>query len=220
MAKREYKHTPIPALALLLAWVVPGAGHLYIGRRTRGIVIFATLGIMFWAGIALGGVMTVDRAGEPWWFAADMLTGAHGLAAWQVHKAKFNQMKAAIEIAPAFTKSARDLDDGILKAQQEFRQAQEARRKAPKDSTLQDRSNQRYTVLAQLAGRREQLFNSFLQEELARQKLALTAPLDTVARAYSGVAGLLNLLCMFDVLMLSMMGRIGEPPRPEPQEAP
>jgi hypothetical protein len=40
--------------------------------------------------------------------------------------------------------------------------------------------------------------------------IALVAPTDTVARAYSGVAGLLNLLCIFDALMLAMMGITGE----------
>ena len=49
---------------------------------------------------------------------------------------------------------------------------------------------------------------------LAKEKLALVSPADTVARAYTGVAGLLNLMCVFDALMLSLMGVTAETPPP------
>jgi hypothetical protein len=50
-----------------------------------------------------------------------------------------------------------------------------------------------------------------LDERMKNAGVALVAPADTVARAYSGVAGLLNLMCIFDALMLSIMGVRGEP---------
>ena len=50
-----------------------------------------------------------------------------------------------------------------------------------------------------------------LDQKLQAEGIALVAPADTVARAYAGVAGLLNLMCIFDALMLSIMGTTGEP---------
>ena len=40
--------------------------------------------------------------------------------------------------------------------------------------------------------------------------MARAAPMDSVARAYSGTAGLLNLMCIFDAAILALMGRTGE----------
>lgn len=52
-----------------------------------------------------------------------------------------------------------------------------------------------------------------MDKKLTARGLALVPPTDTVARTYAGVAGLLNLLCMFDAVALSLMGAVGEPSR-------
>ena len=64
MAKEKKKSRPIPLVALIVAWLIPGAGHVYLGRTVRGIIIFLTISATFWTGVALGGVMTVDYRGE------------------------------------------------------------------------------------------------------------------------------------------------------------
>ena len=45
------------ALALLCvaAWAIPGAGHLWLGRRNNGVVLLIALPVMFAIGLALGG---------------------------------------------------------------------------------------------------------------------------------------------------------------------
>jgi hypothetical protein len=45
------------ALALLCAaaWAIPGAGHLWLGRRSKGIVLLVVLPLMFAIGLALQG---------------------------------------------------------------------------------------------------------------------------------------------------------------------
>ena len=43
-------------LAVPLAWFVPGAGHVYLGRRLRGVVIFLTIAATFWAVYAIAGL--------------------------------------------------------------------------------------------------------------------------------------------------------------------
>jgi TM2 domain. len=41
--------------AMLLAYLVPGAGHLYLGRRARAIAFFCIVILMFLIGIAIDG---------------------------------------------------------------------------------------------------------------------------------------------------------------------
>lgn len=44
-----------PYSALLLGWLVPGAGHVLTGRWVRGILLFVSIGSMFALGIAMQG---------------------------------------------------------------------------------------------------------------------------------------------------------------------
>lgn len=45
--------------AMVLAYLVPGAGHVYLGRRRRGAAFFAIVVLMFSVGIAIDGTMYV-----------------------------------------------------------------------------------------------------------------------------------------------------------------
>ncbi|HUS90771.1 MAG TPA: DUF6677 family protein [Phycisphaerae bacterium] len=166
MPKQQKTSTPAPLIALVLAYLVPGAGHVYLGRRKRGIIIFVTITALFWSGVAVGGVMTVDSVRERWWFIAEMLTGVHGLVGW--HR-------------------QRKVYENVLSGQ-----AYDLRRQDDQD---------------------------LLDAKLHEEGVALVAPAETVARAYAGIAGLLNLMCIFDALMLAIMGRTGEPPPPKPAAA-
>lgn len=163
------KSIPAPPIgmavaATVLAWIIPGAGHVCLGRVWRGAIIFVVIGATFWGGVAMGGVMTVDPVNERWWYLAEMVTGAHGLAAAAWQKRVYSQVLGK-------------LPPEAWRAPGEVRQA-------------------------------------YVDEELAKERLALVAPMDTVARAYSGVAGLLNLMCIFDAAMLALMGIRGELPTP------
>jgi hypothetical protein len=51
--------------AVILAYLVPGAGHLYLGRRGRAIAFFLIVVIMFLIGISIDGELyTFARAGD------------------------------------------------------------------------------------------------------------------------------------------------------------
>lgn len=51
-------------IAIILAYLVPGAGHLYLGRRGRGIVFFLIVVLLFVIGISIDGELyTFARAG-------------------------------------------------------------------------------------------------------------------------------------------------------------
>lgn len=46
---------PNPKTAALLAWLVPGLGHLYQGRRAKGFLFMASIIGLFVAGMVVGG---------------------------------------------------------------------------------------------------------------------------------------------------------------------
>lgn len=70
-------------VAGLLAWLVPGLGHLYLGERGRGLVLLATITVTFWSGVAIGGVRgTVDPRERKLWFVAQVCTASNTAAAW------------------------------------------------------------------------------------------------------------------------------------------
>ncbi|HDZ22584.1 hypothetical protein LCGC14_0284040 [marine sediment metagenome] len=162
MAKKKTS-PPNFLLAAVLAWLVPGAGHAYIGRTKRGLIIFFTIGATFWAGIAMGGVLTCDARYERWWFAAEMMTGTHGLVGWYRQNQTYRDVDNKLSMAPP------------------------------------DRGGR--------PGERRMLIDS----KLAEDNVALVYPVDIAARAFAGVAGLLNLLCIFDAATLALMGVTGEP---------
>jgi len=70
-----------PALAWLLGWLVPGAGHLYLGQRARGLVLCASLTACFAAGVLLGGRATVSRD-HPEYLVLQWGAGLPAAAAW------------------------------------------------------------------------------------------------------------------------------------------
>ncbi|MHC4562512.1 MAG: DUF6677 family protein [Planctomycetota bacterium] len=168
MAKQSAN--PNVALAALLAWIVPGAGHVYLGRVKRGGIIFITIAATFWAGVAMGGALTVDVRTEKWWAMAAMLSGVHGAVAWYRQDQIY-----------------REVDREVDKTHD--------RRGRPGDYMMA------------------------VDEYLAKRNHALVYPMDIPARAYAGVAGLLNLLCVFDAAALALMGVRGEPKDEEDDDA-
>ena len=166
-AVADYQAWLTQVITLVIAWLIPGAGHVYQGRLVRGIIIFVTISALFWTGVGLGGVATVDYDRERWWFIADMFAGVHGLVGWYRYR----------------------------RLTQEFARRHGAM-PTPDSSGYQSRQEE---------------FQEELEDYLAKNQLALVAPTETVARAYAGVAGLLNLMCIFDAVVLAMMGGPPEP---------
>ncbi|MFA6132901.1 MAG: DUF6677 family protein [Phycisphaerae bacterium] len=163
MTKKNAHFRLVALLAMALAWLIPGAGHLCVGRPVRAAIIFLTIGATFWAGMAMGGVMTVDSRNERWWYIAEMFTGVHGLAAWRLSEKVTSRLAAEANI-PLSNPGGLDFGQQVI-----------------------------------------------MDQKYDQAGLALVSPTDTIARAYAGVAGLMNLMCIFDALMLGMMGLRGEP---------
>ena len=170
---RKRKRNVHPALVLALGWLVPGAGHVCIGRAWRGAIIFLVIGVTFWTGVAIGGVLTVDPETERWWFYSEMCAGVHGLVGWQRQHRVYERVRNDLN-----TDSMRQELSGVRN----------------QDEAREIRQDQVDRIQAGMG-------------------VALVYPTDVVARAYAGVAGLLNLLCVFDATMLAAMGVRGEPTR-------
>ena len=106
--------------ALVLAWLVPGAGHAYLGQFKRGLYIFLAVTGLFSGGLLIAGPSAVDsglvyqeyfralrarvsgqpvpirdrcEGGEPVWFAGQAMAGPMALAvdAWHQHHLKIRE---------------------------------------------------------------------------------------------------------------------------------
>jgi hypothetical protein len=79
-AARTARTPPSTAVAALLAWLVPGLGHWYLGHRDRAIILFVTIVVLFWGGVALGGVRSTFNVQENGpWLAAQICTGPQAI---------------------------------------------------------------------------------------------------------------------------------------------
>ena len=49
----------------LAAWAIPGAGHLWLGQRTKGLIFLIALPLMFAIGLAVQGRLFSFTMSEP-----------------------------------------------------------------------------------------------------------------------------------------------------------
>jgi hypothetical protein len=65
-------------LAGLFAWLLPGAGHYWLGQRGMAAVFFAAISFPYLTGLALGGLKTsVDPRVNHWLFLAELGVGSY-----------------------------------------------------------------------------------------------------------------------------------------------
>jgi len=57
----------------LLAWLVPGAGHLLIKEKKRAIIIFTTIALTFCAGLYVGSIGVINPVGAKPWYVAQIM---------------------------------------------------------------------------------------------------------------------------------------------------
>jgi hypothetical protein len=73
-----------PSTALLAGWLIPGAGHLLLGKWIRALLLASAIVFMFAIGIALQGKVYTPNTGEPLdilGFVGDLGAGAlYGIA--------------------------------------------------------------------------------------------------------------------------------------------
>jgi hypothetical protein len=52
-------------LLCLASWAIPGAGHLWLGRRTKGLIFLVALPLMFAIGLAIRGCLFPFQLSDP-----------------------------------------------------------------------------------------------------------------------------------------------------------
>ena len=57
----------------LLAWLIPGAGHLVLKEEKRAVIIFATIVLTFCVGLYVGSIGVIDPVGAKPWYAAQIM---------------------------------------------------------------------------------------------------------------------------------------------------
>jgi hypothetical protein len=83
------------AASVVVAWLVPGAGHLVLGKYGRALLFFATIGGAFILGLGLGGHLYWPTVAEPpsrfhydlitvLWFFAEIGSGLCYLVSYAV----------------------------------------------------------------------------------------------------------------------------------------
>ncbi len=69
---------PLPVL-MGLAWLVPGLGHLLLGRRRRAAVFAVVIVVSFLVGLALQGEIILPRPGDPLSYLAAVASVGSGV---------------------------------------------------------------------------------------------------------------------------------------------
>jgi hypothetical protein len=62
---RSLAEPSLLALVCVAAWLVPGAGHLWLGRRQKGVVFLLAIPVMFLIGLQLEGTIFPFQVAEP-----------------------------------------------------------------------------------------------------------------------------------------------------------
>jgi len=85
--------------ALILGWLLPGAGHLLTGRWVRALLLFVSITSMFWLGLAMQGKLYAPNTGD----VLDMLgfAGDLGNGIFYIIGRFFDLGHGAVEIATA-----------------------------------------------------------------------------------------------------------------------
>ena len=69
-------------LAYLLAWVVPGLGHLYLGKRLKSLLFLAAIMGLHLIGLFLCGFRGVGADDNPYYYAGKFGSGLIMVCAW------------------------------------------------------------------------------------------------------------------------------------------
>ncbi len=64
------------AVAFALAWLIPGAGHVFLGKWRKGLFLFAVLGLTCAAGLWITGFRAVSFDDNPFYYVGQYGSGA------------------------------------------------------------------------------------------------------------------------------------------------
>jgi hypothetical protein len=74
MASRSKEsHVLFLLIVGLLAWFVPGAGHLVLREKRHAIIIFVTIVLTFGIGLYIGSIGVINPVGAKPWYVAQVM---------------------------------------------------------------------------------------------------------------------------------------------------
>ncbi|MEJ2705103.1 MAG: hypothetical protein P8Z79_21910 [Sedimentisphaerales bacterium] len=73
MARSKEGHILMLLVVGLAGWLVPGGGHLVLGKTRHAIVIFVTIAATFGIGLYIGSVGVINPVGAKPWYVAQIL---------------------------------------------------------------------------------------------------------------------------------------------------
>jgi hypothetical protein len=73
MSLSKPNHVFLMLTAGLLAWLVPGGGHLVLNEKKRAAIIFIAIVLTFCAGLYIGSIGVIDPIGAKPWYVAQIL---------------------------------------------------------------------------------------------------------------------------------------------------
>ncbi len=74
-AERGSQKLPDPTIALILGWLIPGAGHWYLGHRGKAILFLSVLTLTFTIGFGMAECRNVSIGRHPWYFLGQSFLG-------------------------------------------------------------------------------------------------------------------------------------------------
>lgn len=89
MSTPEHTVPPIRPLAGLAALVLPGLGHLVLGETKRGVLIAIGVLGLFFGGLFIGGIDSVDSKEDKVWFIGQALVGPLAFGVDYIHQNQF-----------------------------------------------------------------------------------------------------------------------------------
>ncbi len=101
----EHTDTGSAVLVCLVAWLIPGGGHIWLGRRVKGVVFLVALTVMFALGLALQGRLFPFEFSQPLVglaALADLGAGVPYLVAWAMGWGQGQVIAVTYEYANAF----------------------------------------------------------------------------------------------------------------------
>jgi hypothetical protein len=156
-------------VALVLAWAVPGLGHLMIGQKVRGVVFMVAIHGLFGLGLLLAGIRAINPPDQAIW------TYTQYLAGWPMVVADRVEKNSRVELG----------DRGADPRSSEYvgRLGMRFRDEAPPGETVEEKQVRARQFIA------------------AHPSFAVDPKMQDMGAVYCGIAGMLNLLVMFDVLL-------------------
>jgi hypothetical protein len=179
----ESSPPPFQPLAAVLAWLVPGAGHYFLGHKRRAILIAAGILGLFASGLFVGGLASVDRRENFFWYLGESLAGPITLGVNAIHQSYF---KAYEPREAAFVTSTSQI--GLLRRRAAFPNE----RPTTLTRELDDGPGRKVTVSLPtfaVAGPGETPAPPYIRS------LGRANELGTL---FCTIAGFMNLICIFD----------------------